>query len=105
VIQVAPNGRGIDGAFWGGSGNDHADDIEVAPNGTIVMGATAQAPPWTLDRAPDRLSRLRGAVATPTAALVDAAGALSDPGGSLLTVSGSTTFAGASDAALIRLAP
>jgi uncharacterized delta-60 repeat protein len=105
VIQVAPNGRGIDGVFWGGSGIDHGDDVEVAPDGTIVVGATAQAPPWTLDRAPDRLSRLRGTVATPTASLVDAAGALSDPAGSLLTVSGGTTFAGGSDAALVRLAP
>ena len=105
VIQVAPNGRGIDGVKWGGTGIDHGDDVEVAPNGTIVVGATAQAPPWTLDRAPDRLARLRGTVATPTAALVDAAGALSDPAGSMLTVSGSTTFAGGTDAALVRLAP
>jgi uncharacterized delta-60 repeat protein len=105
VIRVAPNGRGIDGVFWGGTGIDHGDDVEVAASGTIVMGATAQAPPWTLDRAPDRLSRLRGRVATPSAALIDAAGALSDPVGSLLTVSGGTTFAGGSDAALVRLAP
>jgi uncharacterized delta-60 repeat protein len=105
VIQVAPNGRGIDGAFWGGSGIDHGDDVDVAPDGTIVVGATAQAPPWTLDRAPDRLPRLRGTVATPAAALVDAAGALSDPAGTLLMVSGSTTFAGGTDAALVRLAP
>jgi hypothetical protein len=105
VIRVAPNGRGIDGVFWGGTGIDHGDDVEVAANGTIVMGATAQAPPWKLDRAPDRLSRLRGTVATPSAALIDAAGALSDPVGSLLTVNGSTTFAGGSDAALVRLAP
>ena len=105
VIQVAPNGRGIDGGKWGGTGIDHGDDVDVAPNGTIVVGATAQAPPWTLDRASNRLSRLRGTVATSTAALVDAAGALSDPAGSLLAVSGSTIFAGGTDAALVRLAP
>ena len=105
VIQVAPNGRGTDGVKWGGAGIDHGDDVAVAPDGTIVVGATTQGPPWTLDRASDRLSRLRGTVAAPAAALVDAAGALSDPAGSLQTVSGSTTFAGATDAALVRLLP
>jgi hypothetical protein len=37
VIQVAPNGRVIDG----GAGIDHGDDVEVAPSGAIVVGADA----------------------------------------------------------------
>jgi hypothetical protein len=79
------------------------DDVAVAPNGTIVVGATAQR---RRGRSTARRTASRGCaerVATPTAALVDAAGALSDPAGSHLTVRGSTTFAGGTDAALVRL--
>ena len=72
---------------------------------TFIVQAIADEPERFIVAAGDRLSRIRGTVATPTAALVDAAGALSDPAGSVVTVSGSTTFGGGADAALVRLAP
>src|SRR4029453_10902580 len=47
----------------GGSGIDHGDDAVVAPDGTLVVGATTETPPpHVFQRAADRVYR----VASPT---------------------------------------
>jgi hypothetical protein len=105
VLLVSPRGRGLDSNTWGGVSLDHADDVAVAPAGTIVMaGTTLNAPPYAFQRAARRLSRLQGTTETPSQAFSDAAFTVADPAGTVATPDGSTTFSG-EDAALIRIAP
>jgi uncharacterized delta-60 repeat protein len=106
VLHASAGGRGLDANTWGGTEIDHADDVDLRPGGTIVMGGTTlNPPPYTFQRASSRLSRLRGTVSTPANPLLDATGVVADPGGTTATPAGSTTFAGGSDAAVVQIAP
>jgi len=105
LLRLSPTGKSLDASSWGGTGIDHGDGVGVAPTGTISLGGTAQAPPYSFLRAPTRTSKPRETVSTPTAALLDAAGTLTDPAGLVGTPNGSTTFAGEFDAGLVRMAP
>ena len=105
VLLVSPSGRGLDSNTWGGVSLDHADDVVVAPAGTIVMaGTTLNPPPYAFQRAARRLSRLQGTTETPSQAFSDATFTVADPAGTVATPDGSTTFSG-EDAALVRIAP
>jgi uncharacterized delta-60 repeat protein len=106
VLRASAGGRGLDANTWGGTGIDHADDVELGPAGTITVGATTEnPPPYVFQRASTRLSRLRGTVATPANALLNATGSVADPAGTTAIPAGSTTFAGGIEAAVVRIAP
>jgi hypothetical protein len=106
LLQLDPTGKGIACDSWGGAGVDHGDDVDVAPDGTIVLGATTESsPPFTSARCPRQTKRLHGVVAAPEVALADATGAVADPGGTVATPGGSSPGAGGFDAALVRFAP
>ena len=105
LLRLTPTGKVLDAGTWGGTGIEHGVGVGVAPTGTISVGAIAEAPPYSLLRAPTKTSKPRETVSTPTAALVDAAGTVIDPGGVVGTPNGSTTFAGGTDAALVRMTP
>lgn len=105
LILMSPAGRGIDGNTWGGAGIDHFEGVDMAPSGTISLGATTEGPPFSFLRAPTKTSRLRGTVTTPTAPLVEAGGTVADPGGTVDTPPGTSPGGGGFDAALVRVAP
>jgi uncharacterized delta-60 repeat protein len=106
LLQLDATGRGSACNSWGGQGLDHGDDVEVAPDGTIVLGATTESlPPFTLADCSRRTGRLRGTVAAPDVPLADATGALANPNGTVATPGGSSPGAGGFDAALVRIAP
>jgi uncharacterized delta-60 repeat protein len=106
LLQLDATGKGSACDSWGGLGLDHGDDVEVAPDGTIVLGATTESsPPFTLADCPRQTRRLRGTVAAPDLPLADAIGALADPGGTVAAPNGSSPGAGGFDAALVRIAP
>ena len=103
VLFVSADGKALDGATWGGAGIEHGDGVGAAPNGTVSLGATAETPPFTFQRAPTKTARARGTVATPETPLADAAGTVVDAGGTLATSDGTTPGAGGFDAALVRV--
>jgi uncharacterized delta-60 repeat protein len=106
LLQLDASGRGSACNSWGGQGLDHGDDVEVAPDGTIVLGATTESsPPFAFADCPRRTGRLRGTVATPDVPLADATGVLADLGGTVATPGGSSPGAGGFEAALVRIAP
>jgi uncharacterized delta-60 repeat protein len=91
---------------WGGAGLDHGDDVELAPDGTIVLGATTESsPPFTFGDCPRQTKRLRGTVAAPEIPLTDATGISADPAGTVATPNGTSPGAGGFDAAVVRIAP
>jgi len=105
VLQVSPDGKALDADSWGGAGIEHGDGVDVAPNGVISLGATAEAPPFALLSAPTKLSRPRGTVTTADTPLQAASGTVDDPGGTVATPAGTTPGAGGFDAALVRITP
>ena len=105
VLRLQPNGRTSDATTWGGSGFEGGRDIDVAPDGTIVLGAFAQQPPYALAAGRARTSRARLSPSTPALPLVDFAGGVVDPGGLVETPNGTTTYGGGFDAALVRMSP
>lgn len=105
LLQLDATGKGTACSSWGGPGLDHGDDVEVAPDGTSVLGATTESsPPFTLADCPRQTRKLRGTVAAPEVPLADATGALADPNGTVATPNGSSPGAGGFDAALVRIA-
>jgi uncharacterized delta-60 repeat protein len=105
MLRLQPNGKVSDASTWGGGGFDGGRDVDVAPNGTIVVGAFAEQPPYTFAAARARTSRARLSVSTPTLSLMDFPGVVVDPGGLVETPSGTTTYGGQFDAALVMIAP
>jgi hypothetical protein len=49
-----------DAGTWGGAGLDAGGGVDVAADGSIALGATAEAPPYSLLSAPTKVSRPRG---------------------------------------------
>ena len=105
LIRVQPSGKPIDAVTWGGAELDHGTGVGATPDGIISLAGVASAPPYTFQRASDKLSRLRGSVAEASGALLDAQGTVADPAGVVGTPAGSTTYAGGTDAMLLRIAP
>jgi uncharacterized delta-60 repeat protein len=106
LLQLDADGKGTACNSWGGSGIDHGDDVELAPNGTIVLaGTTGSSPPFTFASCARQTQRLRATVAAPDVPLADATGTVADPGGTVATPNGSSPGAGGGDAALVRIAP
>jgi uncharacterized delta-60 repeat protein len=105
LLHVDTTGKGIACNAWGGSGIDQGNDVAVAPDNTIALGATTMSsPPYTLGDCPRRTKSLRGTVATPGIPLAEGTGALADPNGTVATPNGSSPGAGGFDAALVRAA-
>lgn len=105
IARLEPNGKASDATAWGGAGFEGGRDVAVALDGTIVLGAFAEQPPYTLAAARGRASRARLSVSTPTLSFVDFVGGVVDPAGLVETPAGTTTYGGGVDAALVRMAP
>lgn len=106
VLHVLANGKAADAATWGGTGFDSGAGVGVAADGTVVLAATTTtAPPYSLLSAPRKVSAVRGTVAVTGGALADATGVIADPGAAAITPSGSTTFGGNFETALVRFIP
>ena len=77
----------------------------VAPDGSLYVAALAQAPPWQFQDGRRRASRVKGSLVASAGLVTEASGTLSTPPGEVTVPDGQETFAGASDAALLKLAP
>jgi hypothetical protein len=108
VWNVLANGKGQDAAVWGGGDpleGERAVSIAIGPAGAIVVAGSAGASPYSFGRGSKNAK-------TADAFLVAVAGTVTDPGGVVgataavvATPAGSETFAGSSDAFLLRVQP
>jgi hypothetical protein len=106
LLQLDATGKAAACNTWGGQGLDHGDDVDVAPDGTLALGATTESsPPFTFADCPRRTRRPHGTVAAPDVPLTDATGATADPALTVATPNGSSPGAGGFDAALVRITP
>jgi uncharacterized delta-60 repeat protein len=100
-----PSGKARDALAWGGTGNDEGQAIAVGPDGSIYVAGSAEAPPYVLDNA-RKSTRLSDSVLdTPAGTVTDPRATVGRPKGIVQTVNGSQTFAGATDAFLVKIVP
>jgi uncharacterized delta-60 repeat protein len=107
IATFMPNGRSVGAVTWGGTDNDGGESIAIAADGSIhVSGSTFSSPPYTFARARKSAKTPRnpflsvppGMVSTPTAGT-------GNPGLTLAPISGSQSFAGGTDAFVIKVIP
>jgi uncharacterized delta-60 repeat protein len=106
VRFLAATGKAVDAATWGGVDNESGESIAVASDGSVYVAGLASAPPYTFAKATKTTKRPRGSFLGVPAGTVSDPGALAGtPAGTVTQVNGSTTFAGGTDAFLLKLQP
>jgi uncharacterized delta-60 repeat protein len=106
VRFLATTGRAVAAATWGGGDNESGESIAVASDGSVYVAGLASAPPYTFARATRMTQRPRGAfLGVPAGTVTDPGVAAGTPAGAVTAVNGSTTFAGGTDAFLIKVQP
>jgi uncharacterized delta-60 repeat protein len=106
VRFLAASGRAVDAATWGGVDNESGESIAVASDGSVYVAGLASAPPYTFARATKTTKRPKGTfLGVPGGTRTDPGVAAGTPAGTVTAVNGSTTFAGATDAFLLKLQP
>jgi hypothetical protein len=104
VLHIQANGKKLlDAVTWGGPAFETGSGVSVT-GGTVVLGATTTAgPPYSLLNAAAKLSAPRSTLSTPAGDLATAAGVSANPGLGTSTPTGSTTFGGNFEAAVVRI--
>jgi hypothetical protein len=105
VVHLLPNGKVAGAATWGSAGSDQGAGVGVAPDGSLRLAAVVQDPPYSLLPALKRISNVKGTLAVANEAFGAVAGVAAVASEGVITPSGSTTFGGSFDAALVKLAP
>ncbi|HEY6417307.1 MAG TPA: hypothetical protein VIX41_13745 [Acidimicrobiales bacterium] len=105
AVSIAPDAKVLDATAWGGTGLERGDNLTLGADGSVVLGAVAENPPWVLTKASSKLSRLRATTAPAGGIVAPAAGTIADATGVTFVPGGSTTYAGGHDAVLLRLTP
>jgi Domain of unknown function (DUF5122) beta-propeller len=105
VLKFLAGGRAREARMWGGAGQESGESIAVAPDGGIAVAGIASAPPYALRRAAHRATKPTSVLQVPAGTFGVASGDIGFPVGIVTIPSGVETFAGATDAAIVRLQP
>jgi uncharacterized delta-60 repeat protein len=107
VWTFLSDGKTAGAAIWKGSDLERASgqSIAVAPGGTLVVAGSAEAPPYTFDRAGKNAKAPNALLVTPVGTVTTPPGRVTRASGVVNTPAGSLVFAGATDAALLRMQP
>ena len=106
VWTLSAGGKASDGALWGGDDPFQPEtgrSIAAAPNGTIVIAGVAGASPYALRRGSKNAKAARTFINAIAGTVTTPPGAVNDPAAIVMVPAGSETFAGDSDAFLIRV--
>ena len=108
VWTLSANGKGEDAAVWGGIDQfegEHAQSIAVAPNLDVVVVGSAGPPPYTFARGSKGAKAASAFREVVEGIVTDPAKQVGMPTTPVNPVVGSETFAGESDAFLLRVQP
>jgi hypothetical protein len=108
VWTLLANGKGQDAAVWGGTDPfelEHGTSIATAPDGAILVVGSAGAAPYTFSRGSKNAKAASTFLATIAGTIAGPAGVLGNPAAVVNTPAGSESFAGVSDAFLLRVRP
>jgi uncharacterized delta-60 repeat protein len=103
ATMFLPSGRVRDAQSWGGAGNDEGQAIAVGPDGSIYVVGSAEAPPYELDNARKTTRSTDAFLDVPLGTVTDPDVTVGTPNGTVEAVTGSETYAGATDAFLIKI--
>ena len=106
VWTLLANGKGHDAAVWGGVDQfegEHAQSIAVAPNANVVVAGVAGPPPYTFARGSKNAKAASAFRVDVVGTVTDPAKPVGTPATPVGTPAGSETFAGESDAFMLRL--
>jgi hypothetical protein len=108
VAEFTAGGKAKKANSWGSvvpNENTSAESIAVAPDGTIVTAGYVGAPPYELDRGSNSARAVASVLTIPTGVVTDPQSTPNTLTGALATAAaGSETYAGATDAFMLRLA-
>ena len=105
VVQFLPTGKAKQAMTWGGMDNDTGASIVAGADGSVYVAGTTGGPPYTFARAPKMTKAPSSVLSTPAGTVTQPAATLGNPNGIVLVPHGRLTFAGASDAALLKIIP
>ena len=105
VVRFLSDGKVSAAHTWGGTETDSGQSIAAGPAGSVYMAGVAGAPPYVFDRTKRTTKRPDGFLGVPAAPVADAGGVVAEVTGSVLTRAGSETFAGSTDAVLLKVLP
>jgi hypothetical protein len=108
VWTLLANGKGNDASVWGGTDpfeHERAASIAIAPGGNILVAGSAGAPPYTFTRGSKTSKAASTFLATIAGTITEPAGVVGNSAAVVHIPAGSETFAGVSDAFLLRVQP
>jgi hypothetical protein len=108
VWTLLANGKAHDAAVWGGTDPfelEHGTSIATAPDGAILVAGAAGAAPYTFSRGSKNAKAASTFLATIAGTVTEPAGVLGNSAAVVNTPAGSESFAGVSDAFLLRVQP
>jgi len=106
VVEFLPDGQVRRAATWGGAGAQFAQDLALAPDGSLyVAGGTTGPPPYKFRQASKKQGTPVSFLGTPTGTVTTPPGTATDPNGIVLVPNGSQTYAGGTDAVLLKIVP
>jgi len=106
VVQFLPNnGNAKQAMTWGGVNNESGASIVAGIDGGVYVAGSTGGPPYTFARAPKMTKTPRSILSTPAGTVTQPEATPGNPNGIFLVSDGSLTFAGASDAALLKIIP
>src|SRR6059058_832102 len=104
LLHFSITGRILNANTWGGTNNDSGNQIVVGADGrAYTAGQTMSTPPYSFLRAPTKTVNPGGTVAILTGVVADFTGTVSNPNGVVGNPNGSLTFAGDTDAVLLKV--
>ena len=95
----------MDAMTWGGPAIDHGDSIAVNPAGNVVIGVTAEQPPYAFLGASMRVSKDKITLETPDVPLIPVESGVTAAEGIVEAIAGTTNDDPGFDAALLGIAP
>ena len=105
VLHLVATGKKLlDAVTWGGAGFEEGSGVGVIAGVVVLSATTTNPPPYSLLDASARLSAARGTLAIGAGVLAIPAGVPADPAAGAATPTGSTSFGGNFEAALVRIA-
>ena len=104
LLHFSTTGKILNANTWGGTNNDSGNQIVVGADGrAYTAGQTMSTPPYSFLRAPTKTVNPGGTVAILTGVVGDFTGTVSNPNGVVGNPNGSLTFAGGTDAVLLKV--
>ena len=105
LLNVDAKGKGIACNSVDGAGFDEGDDVALAADGTVALGATTTSPlPFAVGSCSQQTRNLKSTLTTPAIPLADGTGVLADPNGTTSIPDAASPGEGGFGAALIRVA-